>query len=315
VANKYSITIKNQIKMTKKNEARLNMFRAVLQFLLNNATVTATIAAFTPIFTAFQNKLSEMEEAVAGESAIITGTTSDKAGLRLALALELKRIGDAIASYAATVNNNALREAVSLSLSTLKRLKEEVFLAQAQNYHDLADSNIAALAPWNILPADVTALQAMIDEYSTAVPAPRNKVAQRTAFNKAQVQAGKDITEILKEQMDPVIYQFAQSNPDFYNQYVQNRAIVNAATIATKIRGVILNGLNDEPLTGVTVSVEGTELSAVTDQKGKFTIKGITPGTYNVKILKVGYTEKIVEDILVKLGKSANINTSLPPAA
>lgn len=301
--------------MTKRNEARLNMFKAVLQFLLNNASVTATIAAFTPIFTAFQNKVIAMEEAVAGESAIITGTTSDKASLRLTLALELKRIGDAIASYAATVNNNALKEAVSISLSKLKKLKEEIFIAQAQNYHDLADTNIAALAPWNILPADVTALQVMIDTYSAAAPAPRNKVAERAAFNKAQNLAEKDITKILKEQMDQLIYQFSASNPDFYNQYINNRAIVNAATIATKIRGTILNGLNDQPLIGATVSVEGTELSAVTDNKGKFTIKGLTPGTFTVKIIKVGYTEKTIDNVLVKLGKSANINTSLAPAA
>jgi hypothetical protein len=301
--------------MTKRNEARLNMFKAVQQFLLNNATVTATIAAFAPIFTIFQDTVAEMEDAIAGESAIITGTTMDKASLRLALALELKRIGDAIASYAATVNNNALREAVSLSLSKLKKLREELFVAQAQNYYGLADANVAALAPWNILPADITALESMIALYSTAVPSPRNKIAQRTVFNKAQNAAAKDITKILKEQLDPVIYQFSATDPDFYNAYVQNRVIVNAGTIATKIRGIILNGITDEPLVGVTVTVEGTELSAATDVKGRFTIKGITPGMYNVKLLKIGYIAKTVEDILVKLGKSANINTSLPPAA
>ena len=301
--------------MTKRNEARLNMFRAVLQFLLNNTTVTATIAAFAPIFAAFQTRVDDMETAVAREASIITGTTTDKASLRLTLALELKRIGDAIACYAATVNNNALKEAVSLSISNLKRLKEEIFLAQAQNYHDLANDNIAALAPWNILPADVAALQLLIDTYTTAVPSPRNKVAERVAYNKAQALAEKDITGILKNQMDPVIYQFAASNPDFYNQYIQNRAIVNAGTIATKIRGTIVNGINDEPLAGATVTVEGTELSAVTDDMGKFTIKVTTPGTFTVKILKVGYLEKTVDNVLVKLGKSANINTSLAPAA
>lgn len=301
--------------MTKRNEARLNMFKAVLQFLLNNTAITATIAAFTPIFTSFKDKVTEMEAAVAGESAIITGTTMDKASLRLLLAQELKRIGDAVASYASTVGNNALREAVSLSLSNLKKLKEEVFIAQAQNYHDLASANVASLAQWNVNTTTLTALQDMIDQYNTMSPAPRNKQAQRTAFNKAQSLAEKEISRILKEQLDPVIYQFSASDPDFYNQYVQNRAIVSAGTIATKIRGTILNGLTDEPLVGANVSVEGTLLSAVTDQEGKFTIKGITPGTYNVKILKVGYTEKVIESILVKLGKSANINTSLPPAA
>lgn len=291
------------------------MFKAVQMFLLNNATITATIAAFAPIFTAFQNKLTELEDAIAGEAAIITGTTLDKKTLKLNLCLELKRIGDAIASYAASVGNNALREAVSLSLSALKKMKDEILTAQAQNYHDLANDNIAALAPWNILPADVTALQLMIQTYSDAVPAPRNKQAARTAFNKAQTKAGEEITTLLKEQMDPVIYQFAQSNPGFYNEYLQNRVIVNAGTIATKIRGTIVNGVNDEPLVGVTVSVEGTELSAVTNNKGRFTIKGLTPGTFNVKLIKAGFVDKTIEDVLVKLGKSANIKTSISPAA
>ena len=72
---------------------------------------------------------------------------------------------------------------------------------------------------------------------------------------------------------------------------------------------------NDAPLVGVTVSVEGTELSAITDNKGRFTIKGLTPGTFNIKLIKVGYIEKTVEGILVKLGKSANIKTTISPAA
>lgn len=301
--------------MNKQNEARLNMFKAVLQFLLNNTGITATIAAFAPIFASFQAKLAEMEGAVAGESSIITGTTSDKVSLRLTLALEVKRIGDAVASYAATVGNNELREAVSLPLSKLKRIKEEVFIAQAQNYHDLAEANLTALASWNVNTTTLTALQDMIDQYVIVAPAPRNKLVQKTAFNRAQSAAEKEISKLLREQLDPIIYQFSLSHPDFYSQYVQNRVIVNAATIATKIRGGILNGLTEKPLAGATVSVEGTLLSAVTDQEGKFTIKGIKPGTYNVKILKTGYAEKLVEAVLVKLGKSANINISLPPAA
>jgi hypothetical protein len=115
--------------------------------------------------------------------------------------------------------------------------------------------------------------------------------------------------------MDPLIYQFAQTNPGFYNEYVQNRSIVNASTMATKIRGTILNGINDEPLVGVTVTVEGTELSAVTNNKGRFTIKGLTPGTFNIKLIKVGFVDKTIEGVLVKLGKSANIKTSIAPAA
>lgn len=45
------------------------------------------------------------------------------------------------------------------------------------------------------------------------------------------------------------------------------------------------------PVTGLVVSVEGTEFSAVTSDKGEFEIKNVPAGTYNLRCTKLGYKD------------------------
>lgn len=56
------------------------------------------------------------------------------------------------------------------------------------------------------------------------------------------------------------------------------------------IRGDVWDN-NDKPVMGLVVSVEGTEFSAVTNEKGEFEIKNIPAGNYNLRCTKLGYKD------------------------
>jgi hypothetical protein len=61
------------------------------------------------------------------------------------------------------------------------------------------------------------------------------------------------------------------------------------------------------PFSGVTVSVEGTNFSAVSDDSGYFYFQGVPSGTYNVDFTKPGYGEIREMSITVTGGGSAPI--------
>ncbi|MFN3345801.1 MAG: carboxypeptidase-like regulatory domain-containing protein, partial [Chloroherpetonaceae bacterium] len=65
------------------------------------------------------------------------------------------------------------------------------------------------------------------------------------------------------------------------------------------ITGRVLDKVTKEPVVGATVKVVGTELGAVADVNGKFTIQNIPVGTYQVKVSAVGYESTIRADVVV----------------
>ncbi len=65
------------------------------------------------------------------------------------------------------------------------------------------------------------------------------------------------------------------------------------------ITGRVLDKTTKEPVVGATVKVVGTELGAVADVNGKFTIQNIPVGTYQVKVSAVGYESTIRTDVVV----------------
>ncbi len=66
-----------------------------------------------------------------------------------------------------------------------------------------------------------------------------------------------------------------------------------------KITGVVSDTQTKEPLVGVSVSVEGTNLGAITDQDGKYTILNVPVGTYTLKMTAVGYASLEVSNVHV----------------
>jgi hypothetical protein len=56
-----------------------------------------------------------------------------------------------------------------------------------------------------------------------------------------------------------------------------------------KAKGTVLDKLTGKPISGVSVSIKGSAISAVTDDKGIYLLKGIVPGNQIIVATKTGY--------------------------
>lgn len=77
------------------------------------------------------------------------------------------------------------------------------------------------------------------------------------------------------------------------------------------ITGRITGSENGEALIGATVVLEGTKKGATTDTKGRYSIKNIKPGTYNLRVSYISYQTKQLKDIDVKAGQTLTQNIVL----
>ncbi|MBC8096190.1 MAG: TonB-dependent receptor, partial [Akkermansiaceae bacterium] len=82
---------------------------------------------------------------------------------------------------------------------------------------------------------------------------------------------------------------------------------------AGSIAGTIHNNYNGEPLPGITVTVRGTTLAAVTDATGRFSMAGLPPGEYVVSFSKPGFERSVVAQVRILAGQVSPVNARLNP--
>ena len=89
---------------------------------------------------------------------------------------------------------------------------------------------------------------------------------------------------------------------------------VNAVAGTTgKIAGKVTDAKTGQPLPGVNVIIEGTNLGAATDAKGYYFIINVSPGVYTLKASMIGYKLVRKTNVEVIIDRTTTINFALPP--
>jgi hypothetical protein len=297
--------------MNSKQEAKMNMYDAVISHCNQNPAIVGTVPAFLAALTAFSSKYSSLVSTAQLEINEISGVAINKSVARKNLAQQASDISSAVFALAAANNDNDMKEKARNPVSKLINLRDELLAPACQNIHDLANTNIAALALYGITAATLTSFQSAIDSYTTAIPAPRNAVSQRVVYAKNIKTLIKEADGILKDQMDKIAPQFKAANMLFYNTYKNNRIILDAATSSTQVTGTVLADVEPGPLSGGTIQVIGQSYTTTTDANGEYTLKIPVPGTYSLKFTHAGYQDKTINNVVVTLGQSTNLNVTL----
>lgn len=77
------------------------------------------------------------------------------------------------------------------------------------------------------------------------------------------------------------------------------------------ITGIVVDEVTGEAIIGGNVLIENTFIGAATDLNGKFTIKEIETGLYNIKISHIAYQTKIIRDVKVEANKTTELKITL----
>ena len=92
-----------------------------------------------------------------------------------------------------------------------------------------------------------------------------------------------------------------------------------AATSAVAQTGRITGSVSDStagfPVSGVSITVTGTTLGAVTSDEGRYTIGAVPPGTYTLEARRLGYTPLRREGVVVTAGQSVTVDFKVASAA
>jgi len=86
---------------------------------------------------------------------------------------------------------------------------------------------------------------------------------------------------------------------------------VMAEAPGSDVRGRLLDRSTREPIPGGTVTLLGTTLGAAADPDGRFLVRNIPVGTYQLRASAVGYEPAILTDVVVAVGRETTVEARL----
>ncbi len=78
-----------------------------------------------------------------------------------------------------------------------------------------------------------------------------------------------------------------------------------------KLVGVVMDKSSEQPLAGVNIEILKTSLGAASDKDGYYLINNIPPGTYTVRATYLGYRPLEVNEVVITVDKTTEINIKM----
>lgn len=214
--------------MTTKQENKLSMYLAVRTVCDRNNSIWQTLPAFVDASADFGTRIINIQTLAQKQAVDSTGLTLDKDQLRKAMALAAVELAKATNAYAKKIGNHDLDAKTMVSVSTYMQGRDTLAAPNALNLHAAVTANLAALAPFGVTAAKLTALKAKIDAYAASIAKPRDAVGSGSSATQQMGDEFDAADAALNDQMDALVSQFADSNPQFVADYNNARIVVDS---------------------------------------------------------------------------------------
>lgn len=289
--------------MTTQLENKFSMYLAVQKLFDDNPTIVALIPPLPAAILQFAAIVSSINDEKSKQSQDILGFAANKLALRSTLESQLFNMSKRIVAYAASVDNITLESSVSINKSTVHHLPDTELNNYVDNISQAATDNLLALAPFSVTQQLIDDLQAAGVSFNAVLVDPRNAITARKVATSNLNSLFSQADTILKSKIDKYITLVSDSHPDFYNQYKQQRIIVDLGHHYVSLEGKVLDSATASPVEGVKVLLVESGLEITTRSTGHFRFKSLPAGNYTLQITAKNYQTQVLPNIPIVEGR------------
>lgn len=206
---------------------RTGMVSTVSAYMAQNNSIWNAVPAITGTVGEVNANLAAIAEKVRKQQTPITGAAEEKETVRLDFEEKILGITDQLGALAEKMKNANLAAQVEFSLSSLDKLSDDELEETGTSVSALGTANLAALADYGLVAADVAALDAAKTKFHGIKTAPRTAIAGRKGETDTIPILISDTTSILRNRLDKQMTKFKKSHPEFYAGYRSARVIVD----------------------------------------------------------------------------------------
>lgn len=311
--------------MNTRDEARLSMYQAVIDFLKKNPAITAILPQFPEILAALELNVEKLLQLGQELNSDRSGVADTKKGQKAEIELRSVTLSGKMVAFATLEKNNELLKLIKLTKTTLSRSKDNDLMAHALKLCDAAEAHLPQLTDYTVTQAEVTALRDLCAAFLVNLPKPNEGKKDRAEVNRLFKNLLKE-TDGLFLKLDALMLIVKYSKSEFYAHYSSSSAITvtgaRKLTVKCKITdaatGLGLPGalISFEPVNGTSIkSKAGADLVKNVKKasvKGGLNLKTMDTGTYLVTVKKNGFVTQTAT-VYVNDGELTSVNMALQP--
>lgn len=217
--------------MKKTQSSKLNSYLAIQTLLQANPTPIATVAALEEA----ADELADLVTAINTNVKVQTSPSGAAEAKQQALAAAgdlAFEIAGAVLSFAETSSppDLTLAARVRWSRSAITSGSGNAIVARIQDVIDVATENLEPLGKHGVTQAKLNTLKQRLKTYDGLRVMPRQARAVAAAATRQLEQLFPEVDRLLENRVDRLVWQFRESQPEFYNKYQVARSIVDPAT-------------------------------------------------------------------------------------
>lgn len=298
--------------MTNQQIAKNNMYKKLLAFFAIPANA-AIWAAFARLVTEVANFVSlngDLDKATQDQGKDTKGITTGKADAFNAMVKLTVEMSYKAYVWAVDNDNDELAEVFNVQLSDFDIVAGQIALDKVKNIRDGINANIGGMAPVNLLPADVTALDGLIAAYNAVKSAPEVAIGHKETSTDTIVDLFHEIDKSLGIISRLIISQYSTSHAGMVSDFKNNKHIDDLPTHHSGIHTHITNALTGEDLQGATLSIPAAGKTSVSNINGIAEIIKIKNGDYLVSVTMPGYLPQTFKTKIIR-GKITSFEIKL----
>lgn len=299
--------------MTSNQNSKRAMYR-VLEELLDEtpSTFLASMPNFVPLFTTFKQHLSAIGDLNGKQNFSRLGYAQEKEEAKDKMILAAADITNRARAYATNSGNQVLFEQLNIRKSRMERISDN----NLTDYVELVTETLTPLLPdlvdYGVTAAMLTELDDLLGEFEAFIPQPRHQIANRVVETTQLKQLFVD-TDAILAQMTKIVEMVQYSNPDFYSKYNSNKRIVDHGYRKLSATGFVFD-TNNMPLFNVTVFVPQLQRTFTTSKEGRYEMKRLEAGTYDVWFQRPGY-DTVKDTLFITQGITTKMDVVLTSAS
>jgi hypothetical protein len=288
--------------MTTQQENKLNMFLALRDFLLPNSSVTKDLPGFEANLSALQETIVNLQSIAEQQKFDKTGITKKKNELKNTVVILAADNSRRITAYGKLSKNSPLETEARYTHSELRKSTDVALKDYAQIIYDKGQQHIEALAPYGITPDSQKTFLDAINAFNASIGGPRVGITEKSQATKQLALLFGNAESILAD-MDSSADILRLSNVNFHNGYRSVRKLVESHTGSLSLKAEVTDMASGWPVKGVEFRFQpapgserngnNVEIVKKSGEKGRFNVKNIPSGTYQVAISKPGFKNQI----------------------
>lgn len=301
--------------MNSKIENRLSMYRTVEKICDKAEPDLQMISGLWSNYQLFKTTLNELDNAIKGQIKELSGLAIAKAKAKEKLIQSLILITGMSKAYAREIQDDDLFATLHVTVSSLKKLRDDTLLEKASEIKDTINIHSSHLAPYGFTIPLWNDFLNTLHDYAVKEQAPTVGLKTRVVLTKEIELIDKRIREILSDRLDTAMQVIGLTNPILLKNYTASRAIINrpggrkaAEDIEKASIGGMVTDENGDGIADALVSIIGTDISMYTDEEGEYLIDTLQAGTYSIAVQAEGFSDATETNIAIKNGEVLTID-------